>query len=150
MKKAGKHPDAILLMKASKGKKFSSSPSPFTRWLAPRVLEAERGSATLEYTIRPGMLNAMHIAHGGVLAAILDDVISATVATFNESHYYTTLHNVIEYFSPVKANDKLIASTRVLKKGRQLLHIECEIWQQDKKRIAARGNSVLIKTAVEK
>ncbi|MBC7934876.1 MAG: PaaI family thioesterase, partial [Rhizobacter sp.] len=47
----------------------------------------------------------------GVTAAIIDDVLGATRLSLNEEHFYTTIHNVIDYFSAAGENDLLIAET---------------------------------------
>jgi acyl-coenzyme A thioesterase 13 len=130
------------------GKEFSASPSPFMLWLKPVVLKAQEGSLEFQYTVRKEMTNPIGILHGGVTAAIIDDVIGATMFSFGEEHFYTTINNVIDYFASAKLDDVIIAETQVTKKGKQFVNAQCEIWNADKTRLIAKGSSNLFKTAM--
>ncbi len=141
---------ALEVLRSYKGKTFSDSPSPFMHWLKPIVVEADHGSVVFEYLVRHEWTNPMGILHGGVTAAIIDDVIGATMFSLNEEHFYTTLNNVIDYFSTAAENDNILAETRIIKKGKQIVHVECEIWNSDKTRLIARGHSNLLKTNLKK
>lgn len=132
------------------GKEFAATPSPFMKWLKPIVISAEKGKLVFQYQVREEMTNPMGILHGGVTAAIIDDVIGATMFSFNETHFYTTLNNVVDYFAPGNKGDVIIAETTVIKKGRQLVNVQCEIREKEKNRLIARGYSNLLKTSMEK
>ncbi len=132
------------------GKEFTETPSPFMKWLKPIVLVAERGKLSFQYTVREEMTNPMGGLHGGVTAAIIDDVIGATLFSFNENYFYATLNNVIDYFGPASAGDIIIADTFVVKKGRQIVNVQCDVWNANKTRLIARGYSNLLKTGIQK
>lgn len=145
------HPENQLnILQQHIGKTFQESPSPFMRWLNPIVLSAERGKLSFQYTVRHEMTNPMGGLHGGITAAIVDDVIGATLFSFNENYFYSTLNNAIDYFSPAKTGDIIIAETVVIKKGKQLVNVQCDVWNQEKNRLIARGYSTLLKTGIEK
>lgn len=128
------------------GKEFTASPSPFMLWLRPIVISAEQGKLSFQYTVRKEMMNPAGTLHGGVTAAIIDDIIGATMFSFNEDYFYTTINNVIDYFAPSKENDTIIADTLVIKKGKQIVNVQCEIWNSAKDRLIARAYSNLLKT----
>lgn len=128
------------------GKEFAASPSPFMLWLRPVIISAEQGKLSFQYTVRKEMMNPAGTLHGGVTAAIIDDIIGATMFSFNEDHFYTTINNVIDYFAPSKENDTIIADTIVIKKGKQIVNVQCEIWNAGKDRLIARAYSNLLKT----
>lgn len=67
--------DKLEILKTFIGKEFSGSPSPFMRWLNPTVISAEEGHLEFQYTVRQEWLNPMGNLHGGVTAAIFDDII---------------------------------------------------------------------------
>lgn len=140
----------LKILQKYKGQEFSDTPSPFMKWLKPVILSAESGKLSFRYTVREEMTNPMGGLHGGVTAAIIDDVIGATIFSLNESHFYTTLNNVIDYFAPAKAGDFIIADTLVIKKGKQIINVQCEVWNEEKNRLIARGHSNLLKTTMEK
>lgn len=142
--------DPLEALRFHLGKEFTASPSPFMHWLKPIVLKAEAGEVSFQYTVRKEWTNPMNTLHGGVTAAIIDDVIGATLFSLNEDHFYTTINNVIDYFAVAKENDIIIADTRILKKGKQIVNAECEIWNADKSKLLAKGCSNLLKTNIQK
>lgn len=125
-------------------KKLSDSPSPLTRWLDPVLISAEKGKLVFKHTIREEMLNPGRVLHGGIIAAIIDDAIGATTFSL-EDGFFTTINLQVDYFAPVKLEDSILAETTVIKKGRQIIHLQCEVWNETKTRCVARGNSNLIK-----
>lgn len=127
------------------GHEFSNSPSPFTAWLKPTLLVAEEGKLVFEFTIRHEMTNPFGGLHGGVAAAIIDDIIGATLFSLGEEKRYTTINNVIDYFAVASEGEKIIAETAIIKKGRTIANLQCEIWNADKTKLIARGYSNMLK-----
>jgi acyl-coenzyme A thioesterase 13 len=132
------------------GKEVSQSPSPFTMWLKPRILSVELGKMAFQFTIRKEMTNPMGGLHGGVTAAIIDDMIGVTLFVYNDDTFYTTINNVIDYLSTAIENDVIIAETSIIRKGKQMVNAQCEIWNEDKTRLIAKGYSNLLKTTIKK
>lgn len=89
---------ALDKIKSFMGNEFTASPSPFMRWLKPIVLSAEQGALEFEYTVRAEWLNPAGNLHGGVTAAIIDDIIGATLFSLNEPDFYTTINLGVDYF----------------------------------------------------
>ncbi len=137
--------DKLAKLQSFIGKEFTESPSPFMRWLNPIVVSAEEGQIEFQYKVRAEWLNPMENLHGGVTAAIMDDIIGATMFSLNERSFITTINNAIDYFSTAQENDDIIAETKVLKRGKQFVNAQCEIWNADKSRLIARGTSNLFK-----
>lgn len=115
------------------------------RWLNPIILSAEEGQLEFQYIIRQEWLNPVGNLHGGITAAIIDDIIGATMYSLNEGSFMTTINNVIDYFSAAKENDIIVAETKIIKRGKQFVNAQCEIWNADKTRLIARGTSNLFK-----
>lgn len=137
--------DKLSQLKQFIGKEFTASPSPFMKWLNPTVISAEEGQIEFQYTVREEWLNPMGNLHGGVTAAIIDDVIGATMFSLNEKTFIVTVNNSIDYFSTAKENDNIVAETKIIKRGKQFVNAQCEIWNADKTRLIARGTSNLFK-----
>lgn len=137
--------DRLEQLKKFIGKEFTSSPSPFMRWLNPVVLSAEEGHLEFQYKVRAEWLNPVGNLHGGITAAIVDDIIGATMFSLNEKSFITTINNVIDYFSTAGENDIIVAETKIIKRGKQFVNAQCEIWNEDKTRLIARGTSNLFK-----
>ena len=138
--------DRLEQLKSYTGKEFTVSPSPFMRWLRPVVLMVEEGHLEFEYQIRPEWLNPIGNLHGGVTAAIIDDAIGATMFSLNEPSFFATINNVIDYLGIAKKGEKIIAETNIIKRGKQFVNAQCEIWNSDKNRLLAKGTSNLFKT----
>ncbi|SHE67593.1 PaaI family thioesterase [Chryseobacterium takakiae] len=137
--------DKLKILQSFIGKEFTASPSPFMRWLNPIVISAEEGQIEFQYTVREEWLNPMGNLHGGVTAAIMDDIIGATMFSLNEKSFIVTVNNTIDYFSTAKENDSIVAETKIIKRGKQFVNAQCEIWNGDKTRLIARGTSNLFK-----
>ncbi|OFY48628.1 MAG: hypothetical protein A2W85_05875 [Bacteroidetes bacterium GWF2_41_31] len=138
--------DSILeKMKAQKGKKFTGSPSPFTMWLDPVILEVEEGALSFEYQVRHDMTNPIKTLHGGAIAGMMDDTIGAAVFTLGLKEFFTTVNLTVDYFSPVVEGDIIIASAKVVKKGRQIVHVICDLKMKNGDKLLAHATSNLIK-----
>lgn len=132
------------------GKEFATSPSPFMLWLKPIVLSAEHGKLCFQYAVRKEMTNPIGTLHGGVTAAIIDDIIGATMYSLGEPFFNTTLNNVIDYYSAARENDILVAETTLIKNGTQFANAECIVWNHDKSKMIAKGYSTMFKIKVKK
>ena len=137
------------MMKCFVGKDFPTSPSPLMRWLNPTIISVQKGNLVFQYHVRQEWLNPIGNLHGGIAAAIIDDVLGATVYTLEEDGFFTTINNVIDYFSTAKLDEIIIAETKIMKKGKQFVNAECCIWNKDKSRIIAKGSSNLFKTGID-
>ena len=140
---------ALALFKSLIGKDSSESISPLMRWLNPTLISAEEGQLVFAYVIRSEMTNPMNILHGGTTAAIIDDAIGAAVYSLGNTHAYTTVNLGVDYFSAAKAGDIIFAKTSIVKKGNKIMNAQCEVWNEGYSRMIAKGQSNLIKTAIQ-
>ncbi len=138
----------LQFLKSQLHKDSSASPSPLMRWLNPTLLFAESGVLEYAYVLRKEMTNPMKILHGGITAAIIDDAMGATVYSMGNTHLYTTVNLNVDYFSTAREGDTIIARTAVVKKGDKIINVQCEIWNEAKTKMIARGYSNLMKTAI--
>ena len=136
--------ERLTLFQSFIGKEVSNTPSPYMNWLKPTVISAEAGSLKCSYIIRNEMTNPYGILHGGITAGIIDDIIGATVFTLGLSAAFTTVNNAIDYFASAKEGDLIEAETIILKKGRTIMNLQCEIYLPSKQRLIARGYSNML------
>lgn len=141
--------DAFIFLKQHIGKEVTQSPSPFMNWLKPKMLDVTEGSLSFEYMVRKEMTNPFGTMHGGVIGAIIDDAIGATLISYGEPHFYVTINNVIDYFASARENDIIIATTAINKKGKTIVNAQCEIWNSDKTKLLAKGYTNLLKTEIK-
>lgn len=141
---------SMEFLKQQVGKDSQASPSPLMRWLNPTLLSAEEGKLKLQYVVRNEMTNPIGILHGGTTAAIIDDAIGATIFSLGEAFYYVTVNLVVDYFNKVRQDEVIIAETQLVKRGQQIINVQCEVWNEDKSKLIARGYSNLTRTDIEK
>lgn len=144
------HSTALAGLQSFIGNEFTASPSPFMHWLKPIVVAAEEGSITFQYTVRKEMTNPASTLHGGVTAAIIDDVIGATMFSFGEAFFYTSINLNVDFLAPAFEGDEIIAQTAVTKKGKQIVNAQCEVWNHDRTKLIAKGYTNLFKTEFKK
>lgn len=126
------------------GKEITNSPSHFMNWLKPTLISAERGELHCSYVIRKEMTNPHQILHGGITAAIIDDLIGATVYILGLNARFTTVNNSIDYFATAKEGDVITAKTAVVKQGRTIINLQCEVFLPSKDRLIAKGYSNML------
>jgi uncharacterized protein (TIGR00369 family) len=136
--------DRLKVFQSLIGKEVTQSPSHFMNWLKPTVIAAELGSLHCSYLVREEMTNPFGILHGGVTAGIIDDLIGATIFTLGLNHHYTTVNNNIDYFAPAKEGDLIAAKTCIVKQGRTIINVQCEVFLVAKNRTIAKGTSNML------
>lgn len=134
----------LLFLQSFIGKEIEGSPSHFMNWLKPVVISAEPGELVFSYVVRKEMTNPMGTVHGGVIASIIDDLIGATVYSLGLKDAYTTVNNSIDYFAPAVEGDVITAKTAIVKKGRTIINLSCEVMLPAKNRLIAKGQSNMI------
>ncbi len=137
-------------LKAHIGREVSNSPSPFMNWLKPVMLLVQEGSLEFQYTVRKEMTNPFGTLHGGITAAMIDDAIGATLICYGEPFFHVTINLAVDYFAAAREGDIIIAKTTVVKKGKQLVNAQCDIWNADRSRLIAKGYTNLLKTEIKK
>jgi len=126
------------------GKEITNSPSNYMNWLKPTLISAERGELHCSYVVRKEMTNPYSILHGGITAGIIDDLIGATVYILGLSGRYTTVNNNIDYFAPAAEGDIITAKTAIVKQGRSIINLQCEVFLPSKNRLIAKGYSNML------
>ncbi|MES2484332.1 MAG: PaaI family thioesterase [Bacteroidota bacterium] len=131
------------------GKEVVNSPSPFMNWLRPVMLKVEEGSLAFKHTIRKEMTNPFGTLHGGITAAMIDDAIGATLIMYGEPVFNVTINLAIDYFAAAKEGDVVIAETLLIKKGRQVVNAQCDVWNHDKTKLLAKGYTNMLRTEIK-
>jgi acyl-coenzyme A thioesterase 13 len=126
------------------GKEILHSPSHFMNWLKPTLISAEKGSIHCSYLVRKEMTNPYGILHGGITAGIIDDLIGATVFILELNGQFTTVNNSIDYFATAKEGDIITAKTAIVKQGRSIINLQCEVFLPIKNRLIAKGYSNML------
>jgi acyl-coenzyme A thioesterase 13 len=108
----------------------------FTAWLQGTIRKVEHGSIALEVTVRAEMCNPVGTLHGGIHAAIMDEVIGMTVAAMGNESHFVTLNLTTDIFRTAKAGDIVTATSQVVKSGRKAIHIIASLHGADGKELS--------------
>jgi uncharacterized protein (TIGR00369 family) len=109
-----------------------------------RISEAGGGRAVVLLEAGPQHTNPMGTLHGGILCDIADAAMGiAFHSTLAESESFTTVELKINYFRPVwKA--ELRAEGKVVRRGKMVGYVECEVTDENGKAIAKASSTCLV------
>jgi uncharacterized protein (TIGR00369 family) len=115
-------------------------PPPVARLIGFILTEVEPGRAVIALDADGRHANPMGTLHGGVLCDIADAAMGmAYASTLEEDETFTTLELKINFLKPVREG-RLMATGRVVKGGRTVGLVECDVLD-DKERLVARASS---------
>ena len=138
----------LAFMQTQIGQSMNQSPSPVARWLNGTLKAVSEGSLTVEFTVREEMTNPMGILHGGISAAMMDDVLGATVFSLGEENFFTSVNLNVDYLSSAKLGEVVTVQSRVVRKGRNIIHAECQVTNAEGK-LLVKCTSNLLQTGVK-
>lgn len=103
--------------------------SPFYNLLGFKLVEVKEGEATLEVDAGEDLLNYFGILHGGATASLVDSVMGVAVRTLGKTS--VTVEMKLNYLRPIKPFKKITAMSKVIKKGKNLIVVEADVFQED-------------------
>lgn len=108
-----------------------------------RVVEAEPGRAIFEMEAGPQHANPMGTLHGGILCDIADAAMGiAYASTLGEGETFTTLELKINFLKPVWKG-RLRATGRIVKRGRTVGMVECDVVDESGSLVARASSTCL-------
>lgn len=117
-----------------------AAPPPIADLIGFTLTEIEPGRAVVVFDAGPRHANPMGTLHGGVLCDVADAAMGmAYAASLDEGETFTTLELKINFLKPVRIG-RLIATGRLVKGGRTVGLVECDV-VDDKDRFVARASS---------
>ena len=115
-------------------------PPPVASLIGFRIGAIERGLVVMEMDAGPQHANPMGTVHGGILCDLADAAMGmAYASSLDEGETFTTLELKINFLKPVW-DGKLTATGRVIKAGRTVGLVECDV-HDDKQALVARASS---------
>ncbi|MCS7019816.1 MAG: PaaI family thioesterase [Cytophagales bacterium] len=113
------------------GKPASEIPAPpFTKWLNGSLLRVEKGEIEAEFIVRKEMTNPVGVLHGGIHAAILDDIVGMTVALHGLSNLYVSVNLSVDFLAPAQIGEKVIARSKVVRAGKTIVNAVAELYNE--------------------
>jgi acyl-coenzyme A thioesterase 13 len=137
----------LAYFQAHIGQNMSSSLSPFGRWLNGTIRAVEYGSVVAEFVVREEMTNPANVMHGGVSAAILDELIGIMVICLGREYAYTSVNLTVDFLHAAWLGDRVTATAKLIRAGKNIVHCEGYIVTHDGK-IVAKCATNLIQTTV--
>ena len=117
-------------------KKALASKPPIAELIGFSVDEIGDGRAVGSMETGPQHANPMGTLHGGVLCDLADAAMGmAFVSTLASDESFTTMALSINFFRPVW-NARIRAEARVITRGKNVGYVECEVTDQDGKKVA--------------
>ncbi|MEX2680683.1 MAG: PaaI family thioesterase [Candidatus Sigynarchaeota archaeon] len=117
---------------------------PFTKWLNGRIVAAARGEVTVEHVVRPEMANPTGLLHGGMMCAMLDDVIGMTSATLGHKGFLLSIDMNVNYLGKVKVGEVVIARGKIAREGRTIVNAIAELKDKDGNPVATASSNLLL------
>ncbi len=132
------------LFQAIKGQPIENFPvPPLTKWLNGKILAAARGDVTVQFAVRPEMANPTGLLHGGMMCAMLDDVIGMMTATLGHKGFLLSIDLNVNYLGKVKVGEVVIARGKITREGRTIANATGELVDKDGHPVATASSNLL-------
>ena len=116
---------------------------PVAKLVGFRLLSVGPGESMFELDAYETHWNPMGTLHGGILCDVADAAMGVAFAsTLEDDESFTTLELKINFLRPVW-NDRLMAVGKVVKRGKTVGMVECDV-KDSKGALVARANSTCI------
>lgn len=104
---------------------------PLRRFLGMDIEDVEPGHAIARLKVSEDVLNPNGMVHGGVLFTMVDTAMGkATMALLEEGQLCASIEIQMRFLRPVSAG-QLEADTTVVRRGRNVVHLESQIRDTD-------------------
>jgi uncharacterized protein (TIGR00369 family) len=122
-------------------------PAPAAVILGQELLEVDTatGTVSVAYTVSDALANRFGALHGGMTAAMMDDVISLAAGLSVEWGQITpTLEMKVSYIRQGKLGARLVAVARTVRRGSTVAFIEAELSDEAGALIATASSTIAI------
>ena len=122
-------------------------PAPGAVVLGQEILDVdvETGSVRVAYNTTETLANRYGAIHGGMTAAMLDDVISlASGLTIEWGQITPTLEMKVSYIAQGKIGTRIQAEARTIRRGGTVIFLEADLKDESGKLIATASSTVMI------
>lgn len=122
-------------------------PAPGAVVLGQEILDAnaEEGSVRVAYNTTETLANRYGAIHGGMTAAMLDDVISlAAGLTIEWGQITPTLEMKVSYIAQGKVGARILAEARTIRRGGTVIFLEADLKDETGKLVATASSTVMI------
>ncbi len=108
-------------------------------------VDVEKGSVRVAYDTTQTLANRFGAIHGGMTAAMMDDVIAlAAGLTIEWGQITPTLEMKVSYLAQAKPGARLFAEARTVRRGGTVIFLEADLKDDTGKLIATASSTVMI------
>jgi len=122
-------------------------PAPAAAVMGQELLDVDvgRGAVRVAYNTTDQLANRYGAIHGGMTAAMLDDVISlAAGLTIEWGQITPTLEMKVSYIAQGKIGARILAEARTVRRGGTVIFLEADLKDEAGKLIATASSTVMI------
>jgi uncharacterized protein (TIGR00369 family) len=122
-------------------------PAPAAVVMGQELLEVDvaTGTVRVAYAASDQLANRFGAIHGGMTAAMLDDVISLAAGLVIEWGQITpTLEMKVSYIAQGRPNTRILAEARTIRRGGTVIFLEADLKDEGGKLLATASSTVMI------
>ena len=134
------------MMARYKDRLITDSRSPAGNWLGMTLEHAEKGAVRLALTVKKDMTNPYGNIHGGMMSAVVDETIGWAVVSLDAQLHYTSLNLNVDFLYAVGEGERMIASARVVRAGKKIVHAECLVYNDQGTLLAKASSNLVLRT----
>jgi len=108
----------------------------FNQVVGIRLVRIHKDGVTIDCKLRPELMNAQGVLHGGVTATMADAAVGIAITTRVGRPAATTVEMKLNYLRPV-AGGKITARSTILRMGSTLCVGRVDLFDDAKERVAA-------------
>ena len=125
--------------------RFSSAR--FAEWAGIELVSVDDGTSEVRLRLEPHHLNPGRIAHGGIVAAMLDSAIGLACRTrLGMGNAHVTLELKINYLAPAREGTTIIARGESVRNGERVSYGEATLTDETG-RVLARGSATFLQVS---
>ncbi len=117
----------------------------FSKYLNGRIISAKRGEIEVEFDVKDEWANPTGLLHGGMQAALQDEIIGMTTVTLGYEGALLTIDMHVNYLGKVEVGETIRVKASMVREGRTILHFFSTIKDKDDILIAT-ANANLLRT----
>jgi acyl-coenzyme A thioesterase 13 len=137
-------PSQVTFYKKFIGQVIRTAPSPLSNWLAGTIREVEESHLVIEFSIREEMCNPVKVLHGGMIAAMMDDVIGMHLFVIGTEPFHVSVSLHVDFIQTAPLGAVISVKSELIRKGSRLVTAQCTITESQTHRLLARGSAQLI------
>jgi len=108
-------------------------------------VDVEKGTVRVAYNTTEALANRYGAIHGGMTAAMLDDVIALAGGLVIEWGQITpTLEMKVSYIAQAKPGARILAEARTVRRGATVIFMEADLKDESGKLLATASSTVMI------